>query len=381
MKASATAGGLAGALALASSLITNRVAKLNAPGLCAVHLKAADDALIISSNVLDHALALTIPVTVNAPGELTVPATRLAGLAAGFPAKATVEISTDGAAACVASGRSRFKLPAIARDVLPPPLKLTEETGRVELAREEVTALFGRPAFAMSTAPTKYHLCGLFLHDTDAGLAAVATDGHRLVRVTIPGAGGLSADHRLIIPSAAVEIAIKLLRDKDIERLTLRRSRTLFAVESSRLAFVSKLVDGTFPDYARIVPKPTINTVTIDRAELRQALARIAAIADPAAQVAPLAGFEWSNEPALRLCFAGWPELAGDELAAETSGVGKVALNIRQLDEMLAALDGERIRFASDGEREPVLVTDPDNAEWLAVQMPSLWPFRNAQAA
>jgi DNA polymerase-3 subunit beta len=382
MKTTATAGDLAAALALADSLIDARVVKRKLPGLCAVHLKATIDMLTISTNVLDHALALTVPATVEVPGEVAVSAVKLAGLAAGFPAKAMVEISADGATARVASGRSRFKLPTVAPDLLPPTLTLGEESGRVELAREEAVALFSRPAFAVETSLASYHRCGIFLHDTDAGLAAVATDGYRLIRVTVPGATGFSADHTLIVPTTALEIILKLLRAKDIERLTLRRSRTLFAIEGSRFAFVSKLVDGTYPDYQRIVPAPSGNTVTVDRAELAQALARIAAVADPAAQVAPLVGFEWSADaPSLRLCLAGWPELANDELSAETHGAGKIALNVRQLREMLDAIDSERIRFASNGEREPLRVTDPDDADVLAVQMPSVWPFQNAQAA
>jgi DNA polymerase III subunit beta len=381
MKISANAGELSSALALADSLITAPVIKLKMASLLAVHLKAADDALAVSANVLDHMVTLRVSADVAEPGELATNATRLAGLVAGFSAKAMVELATIDTSMLVSGGRSRFRLPAIARDELPPPLTLTGESGRVELAREEAMSLL-RPAFAMSTEQTRFYLCGIFLHDTDAGLAAAATDGHRLVRVSVPGAAGLSCDRALIVPATAVGIILKLLRDRTTERLVLRRSKTLIAIESSRFAFVSKLIDGTFPDYERIIPRPSGNSVIVDCVALKPAIARLAAVADPAAQVAPLAGFEWSaGESVLRLCFAGWPELADDELAAETSGTGKVALNVRQLRQLLDAIDSERIRFASNSAREPVLVTDPDDAEWLAVQMPSVWPFQNSKAA
>jgi len=356
VKLSASANELANALALAAGLINRNVVALNMPGLLGARLTAADDTLVIGANVLDHMLSVNIAADVAEPGELAVSAARLAGLVAGFPSKAMVEIATDGPVARIASARSRFRLPAIARDELPPPLRLVEELGRTELAREEALALL-RPSFAMSTAVSQYYLGGIHLRDDAAGLSSVATDGKRLARITVPGITGLSNDARLIVPLSAIEIVAKLLRDKTAERLKMRRSPTLFTVESAHFTFISKLIDAVYPTYQHAVPAPSGNAVTVDRGELIAALDRIAAVSDPS--MIALAGLTWSEgQPTLHLACAGQPGLATEELGAETTGAGKTALNVKQLLEMLDAFDGEQVRIDSNGPGSPALVLD-----------------------
>jgi DNA polymerase III subunit beta len=366
------AGELASALALAASLSDSKAKKIAA--LEAVHLKAADGAVRISANVLDHALALKVSAEVGAQGELAVSGSRIAALAAGFPSTAPVEIQDDGPVARVDCGRSRFKLPTVAPDDLPPmPRLTTEEIGRVELAREEAHALFDRPAFAMSTAQARYYFCGILLHDTDnAALAAAASDGFRFARVVIPGAAGLSQDHNLIVPAPAVKIISKILGDKSVERMTLRRAKALFALETAKAAFVSKVIDGTFPDYSKFVPKPSGNNVTADRAELAQALARVTAVSEERERRV-VAGLRWSSgEPVLRLCSVG-TDAANDVVAAEVTGSCAVALQAGLLAELLDALDGERVCLDARDGSSPILVTDPDDVAFLALQMPCTW--------
>ena len=205
-----------------------------------------------------------MPAVVEAAGELAVPGGTLATLAAGFPADATIAIHGEESVAIVSCGDSRFRLPTVPIEDLPPPPALGEELGRTELAREELLALL-RIGFAASTEKTRYYMNGILLHDTNEGLVSAATDGHKFCRASVPGAAGLSSDHKLIIPSPAVEIVGKILRgDRDAERVTLRRSRTLFELETMRATFVSKLIDGSFPNYAKFLPKPSSNTITVD---------------------------------------------------------------------------------------------------------------------
>ena len=280
MKVTASAAELAGALALAASLSDDgRTRKI--AGLGAVRLTAADDELTIAADVLDFALTLAAPAVIESPGEVAVPASRLSALAAGFLPNAMIEIQSDGAVCHIGSGRSRFKLPTLALEDLPAPIKLTDETGHVTLAREEATTLLLRPAFAASTEKMRIYFAGVLLHDDEGALTAVATDGQRLVRTRVPGATGLSSDFRLIAPNAALKIIGKLLGDKSVERITLRRSPTLLSVEASHFVFVSKLIDADFPNYTRVVPKPSSSTVTVDRIELLRALNRVAAVAEP----------------------------------------------------------------------------------------------------
>ena len=382
MKFTVTAGAFANALALATLLGDDRRVKKN-QALEAVHLTLDGASVKISANVLDHAVELTVSAVVEEGGTLALSGARLAALAGGFPSKAEITIQADGPTARVACDRSHFRLPAMAVENLPARPTLAEENGRVELAREEAIALFARPLFAASAEQTRYYLCGVQLHDVDDGLVAVATDGHRLACVTIPGAAGLSADHRVIVPTIAVKLITRLLTDnKTIEIVRLARSKTLFAVEGTGFRFVSKLIDGTYPDYRRLIPRPSGSFAIVDRRELVRALDRIAAVVDPQSEAMRLVGLRWSDgESALHLCIPGWPDLADDVLDAEVASTGKVAVQILHLAEIVAEIEGERIHIDTNGNGGPVLVTDPDDPDVLMLQMPCAWPFENATAA
>jgi DNA polymerase-3 subunit beta len=377
MKISANAGALASVLALAASLCDTRTAK-RIVALEAIHLKATGGTVVISANVLDYAITLAVPAEVEVLGEVAVSGSRLAALVTGFPNDVDIEIASDENITRVGSGRSRFKLPTIPLPDLPPALKLTEELGRAELAREEATTLLVRPAFAASTEVSRFYLNGILLHDDEDGaLTAVATDGHRLVTTRVPGAAGLSADFKLIVPNAALKICGKLLGDKGTELVTLCRSQTLFAFESAKATFISKLIDGKFPDYTKLVPKPSGSAVTVDRAELMQALTRASAVVGGKQRA--VVGLAWgADEEELQVCLAD-SEAADDVVNAEFTGSGKVAVQIGLLAELLDALDGARVCLDSRDDRSPVLVTDPDDADLLALQMPCLWS--QAQAA
>jgi DNA polymerase III subunit beta len=364
MKFTANAGALADALALAASCCDDKQVRMIA-ALSAVHIKTADGAVNITSNVLDFAITLNAPANVETPGEVAVNGPRVAALVAAFPDTATVEIAHDGAIACVAAGRSRFKLATVPLADLPPVPKLVEQTGHIDLAREEMSALW-RVGFAMEKEKTRFHLRGILLHNTPEGLVAVATNGHRLARVVIPGAAGLSQDFKLIVPAAAVKIATKVIGEKDIERVTLRRSTTLLAVETAKAAFVSKLIDGTFPDFRRLLLKPSGNAVTVDRAELAQALERVAAVAAERNRVVVL---HWAADaPVLRLSLTD-SEIADDAIDAEVTGGGRIAVQIKYLNELLDVIKGERVHFDARSAGDPMLVTDPDDESFLALQM------------
>jgi DNA polymerase III subunit beta len=379
MKISVNAGELATALALAASLSDNK-RNSNIAGLEAVRLAAADDELTIAADVLDFAITLVVPAVVETPGEVAVSASKVSTLVAGFLPEAMIEIQGEGTICRVGSDRSRFKLPMIALENLPASLALTEATGSVTVDRDDAAALLVWPAFAASTEKTRVYLGGVLLRDDEGVLTAVAIDGQRLARSRVPGATGLSSDFGLIVPNTALKIVAKLLADKSVERVTLRRSLTLLSIEAARFVFVSKLIDQRFPDYTRLIPKPPGNTVTVDRIELLRALDRVAAVVDPG-QRRVVVGLTWSEqEPALRLGLTNSDD-ADDVVTAAVTGCGRVAVQISLLTEMLHELGGQRVRIASDGGINPILLSDIDRSDFLGLQMPYQWPARATQAA
>jgi DNA polymerase-3 subunit beta len=378
VKITANAGEIAGALGLAAALAghARKIASLEA-----VRLVADDGGLRVSANVLEHALELTAPAAVEAPGETAVSAARLAALAAACPVDEAIAIGAEGTAARIACGRSRFKLPVIPFDQLPAALAFDKESGRVELPREEALELFQRPLFAVSTERTRFYLCGALLHDDGGDLVAVATDGHRLCRTAIAAAAGLSADRTLVVPRPAVEIIVRLLDNKNNERITLRRSQTLLAVEAAGFTFASKLIDSTFPAYERVVPAPSNNVATVDRAAFALALRRVAAVADWSGKAERTVGLAWAaGEPLLRLCLAGL-DVADDVVDAEVAGRGRVAAQLGYVAEMLEELGGSRVCVDAESPAGPIRFTDPDNVDCLALLMPCRWPGEQSQAA
>lgn len=359
METTVNASELAAALASAASPSTDKV-----PALGAVHLAAVDGKLAVTRNTLDFSLTISLSAEVAAAGEVAVSAPRLQALAASFDFKASIEISASEAVATIGRGRSRFKLATVPLCELPTPPLLVQQIGSVQLPREDLVTLL-RPAFVVGVDPRRY-LEGILLHDGKNGLLAVGTDGRRLARWCVPGPTGLSADFTPIVPRAVLRIISRLLADKSNERLTLRRSATLFSIETARIVFVSKLIDGTFPDYSRAIPTPSGNCVTVDRVAMLQALDHVQAVAEKSRVVA----LSWNEtEPALRLGLAG-SDGADDVLEAEVIGVARSTAQIHLLHEMLSELSGQRARIDSAGGGNPILLLDVDHKDFTGILMP-----------
>ena len=187
------------------------------------------------------------------------------------------------------------------------------------------------------------------------------------------------------MPLATIEPIVKLLgKSKAVERVKLRRSRTLIEIAAPGFALTSKLIDATYPDYGRIIPASPDNSATVDRADLVAALARLAAVATGEKKIATLAGLEWSPaEPALRLSLPNQAGVAEDVIAATITGSApvRIAAQLAHVTELAGELRGESVCIASNGNGDPILVTDPGNDATLILQMPCVWPARSSKAA
>ena len=372
MKISTSAQSLAGALGLAASLAAVSDRRRKFPALEAITLNAGgDNNVVVSANVLDFALMQTVPVaSIASTGSIAVDGQRLAALVASFPGSVSVTIASDGTTASVVCGRSRFKLPVLSTDDMPTMLTITDELGRLEFSRADVVKMLSTPLVAVGDQPSRYYLTGIFLHAVDDALAAVATDGHRLVRVIFPDSAGPVPG--LIFPRAAARIALRLLADKRIERVTLRCSATLCAIDGPGFTFVSKLIDGAFPDYQRAIPRSSGNIVIVNRDALLRSLDRLRNVAD-AHKLAVIGGLRWSDAPSLHLCLVKQPDAANDVIDAETVGVGRLGVDIRLLAELLDSFDGERVCLDTNGASGPLLITNPSDPNYLALLMPCTW--------
>jgi DNA polymerase-3 subunit beta len=356
MKIVASAGTLAKALALAASLNPINPGKKLA-ALEAVNVIAGDDTVSITRNVLESQVTLTVPATIERPGALALPSGRLAALAAGFAATVELTIEADGAAAKVRSGRSHYKMAVVPPGNMPAPLALTDAAS-TELSRADALALFAVGFCAAHDART--YLCGVHVADSEAGLVAAASNGYALARRIVPGVAGWGTG--IIVPTAAVKIINKLIADKSIAHVPLRHSKALLSIETPSAIFTTRLIDGTFPDYARIIPEGG-NIATVKREALAMALARLAAVDDRAA---PL--IMWTDgEPALHIA-------NGDDtdiVDAESTGSGRVALAIDKLAAPLDEFTGTTVSLDVTDAATPVRLYDRDDPGFLVILAPT----------
>jgi DNA polymerase III sliding clamp (beta) subunit (PCNA family) len=180
-----------------------------------------------------------------------------------------------------------------------------------------------------------------------------------LSRRVLPDIGGWGSG--ITVPSAAVKVIGKLIADKTAKRVTLRHTATLFSATTPAAAFVSKLIDGRYPDYERTIPKPSANIAAAQRAEMLQALERLAAIDGRLVQLSWSAG-----SPALRLTTADHTE----DLDAEIAGTGRVVVAIDKLTALLTELAGKSVELDSTDVTTPLRLTTADDTGVSRVAAP-----------
>ncbi len=249
--------------------------------------------MAILSNVLvdvkSHQLSLTgtdtevellARATLTEPaetGRTTIPARKLMDICRALPDNAPISITLDGNRVLVKSKRSRFTLSTLSPDEFP---NVEESKGEFEFVvqQKELRSLIERTHFAMAQQDVRYYLNGLLLEMGDGKIRAVATDGHRLALsdVAINNSGEL---YRVIVPRKGILDLLRLL-DNSEEEITVTLSSNHLRVHSAEFTFTSKLIDGEFPDYNRVIPKGGNNLITIDRDIFKSALSRVSILSN-----------------------------------------------------------------------------------------------------
>jgi DNA polymerase III subunit beta len=371
MKLAAEAGALNNALSLVAA-----VARTYKKPPAAVRLIASDAALTISCSTGNLAIATSVAAIVDEVGAAAV-SDRLAMLVSGFAAGAIVELKTTDRNMAVACENNRSRLPLLPRDDLPAMLAIDEETGRVEVSSDDCLRLL-EPISAVGTETTRYFLCGICWHDSgDGQLIACATDGARLIKITL-AAGGLSSGKDLIVPTPTAELLRRLLRQTTLKRVTLSRSRSLINVATPAFSFTSRLIAATYPSYELTIPKKLSNSTSIDRGELRVALDRLDAVA--VQQPAPLVALAWGGSETLSVFLARQPNDARDSISASAVGAAEIAIPLRQLSNMLNEFASPRLRFETD-DGQPLLIQTEDEVQKLALIMRCQWNFNGTEVA
>jgi len=314
------------------------------PILSNVLVEGREDGLSLTATDMEVELVARLPLAGVEPGEATVPARKLIDICRALPQDAKVSFSADDGKATIRAGKSRFTLATLpAADY--PSTDALEDDMRIRVEQRALKSLIELTHFAVAHQDVRYYLNGLLLEVSDGKLVAVATDGHRLALAEMEADVSVSDGPRqLIVPRKGVGELLRLLgpSEEPVE-LVLGSGAIQARLGDARLT--SKLIDGRFPDYDRVIPDAETcdKVVAVDREMLRQGLARASILSNEKYRAIRL-----SLEPGVLRLMANNPdqEQAEDEVEVEYEGDPlEVGFNVSYLIDALNALPTERVHL------------------------------------
>jgi DNA polymerase-3 subunit beta len=337
--------------------------KTTIPILGHIKLTATSDTVSAMATDLDIEAVTIATHEVDQPGELTVPAKLFEAIVKRIPKSARVTLEYDGKLLAIKAGRSKFNLQTLPAEDFPN-LATDTYTHTATINAHDFLDLLNKTKFAMSTEETRYYLNGVYLHNDDAGdLIAVATDGHRLAKMTHTGDVTVAG---VIIPRKTVDRLVKLLDGVDSD-VTLETSETKMRVTGDGFSITSKVVDGTFPDYTRVIPQSWKATMRVDAKEFSAASGSVAAVADARSKVVRLS----VSGDVCALSGRGDVGEAESEVSVEYDGEPlEIGFNSVYTADFMAQADGGTVSMALGGSMDPALVTFEECDGFVGVLMP-----------
>jgi len=248
------------------------------PVLSNLLLDAQKDELVITGTDLELELVSRAVIKCTASGKTTVPARKLFDICRGLPEGAELTLDSSGDKLTLKSGKSRFTLSTLKPDEFPS--MGTVSAGKViRLAKKDLRELIEKTQFAMANQDVRYYLNGMLLHVTGKRVRAVATDGHRLAMSELAKDTRQKDETQIILPRKAVLELMRLLEPTDAE-VELRLTDTQFQADLDVIRLTSKLIDGRFPDYERVIPEGGDRRMEANRERVRAALSRAAILSN-----------------------------------------------------------------------------------------------------
>ena len=342
------------------------------PILANVLLKAADGSLDLRATDLDIEVTESVPAMVATAGTTTVPAHTLYEIVRKLADGAEVRLETEGGEQMLlTSGRSRFHLACLSPDSFPD-LKSGTFTHQFSMPASAFRELIERTQFAISNEETRYYLNGIYLHALDVGgtpvLRAVATDGHRMARAEVEAPAGSKGMPGIIIPKKTVGEVQKLLDGAEGD-VVIDVSDTKIRFTLGSVVLLSKLIEGTFPDYDRVTPKNNDKEMNVDRAAFATAVDRVSTIAsERGGKAVKLSMHDGQLELSVTNPDHG---TASEELpvAFETESF-EIGFNARYLLDIIGQIRSENAVFLFNDAGSPTLVREDGDAKALSVLMP-----------
>lgn len=340
------------------------------PILSNVLIQASNAMVRLTATDLDIEIVENVAAAIAKDGAVTVPAHMLYDIVRKLPdgAQLEVEQGPDSGRVAVFSGRSRFNLQALPPEDFPD-FAAGDLGNSFTLKAADLRALVDRTRFAISTEETRYYLNGIYLHEVAQGgyLRAVATDGHRLAQAQVACPAGARGMPGVIVPRKTVLEVVKLIEGEegDVE-IALSSSKIRFV--AGPLVLASKLIDGTFPDYERVIPRHNDRLLELDTRLFAEAVDRVSTISMEKGRAVKL-----NVAPGRLTLTVNNPDSgsAEEEVAASYAGdMIDIGFNARYLLDVASQIKSDTMvfRFADAG--SPTIISDPGDDQTLYVLMP-----------
>lgn len=336
------------------------------PALANVLMVADENGFSLTATDLEITLKASVNYPVEEPGKVTVPARKLLDICKSLPEDCEISLEIDATKALIRAGRSRFNLVCLNADEFPV-LDDIASSKAFTVKQSVLKSLFDKTAFSMANQDVRFYLNGLMLEVGKDALRCVATDGHRLSLAEVDTPVDTESSQQVIIPRKGVAELQRLLDDSD-EEINLQISSNHIRAFTDKLEFTSKLIDGRFPDYNRVLPEQTDNRLVADKTSLKIALTRASILSNEKYR-----GIRLELSPDL-LCIQAHnseQEEAKDELEVEYQGQTlEVGFNVQYVLDVLNVIPGSLVEIDLKDANSSALLSDPEHSDARYVIMP-----------
>ena len=324
------------------------------------------NSLSVTATDMEVELVVDIAVKLEQTTRLTLPARKLLDICRALPEGATLEFDIQNEKTLIKSGKSRFTLAMLPAQEYPV-IDITDETTDFSVNQEKLINLLANTQFAMAQQDVRYYLNGLLLEISNNNLKAVATDGHRLAFDETEIKASTNESKQIIVPRKGVTELMRLLQAGQ-DDASIKVSKNHMQVRSGNLSFTSKLIDGKFPDYQRVIPEFSETIVVASREELKNSLSRASILSNEKYRGVRVV----FNENAL-LILAHNPdkEEAEEEVSVEYSGEEmEIGFNVSYLIDALSTIKTEKVKLSVLDPNSSCLITPEQKAHCQYVVMP-----------
>ncbi len=335
------------------------------PVLANVLLAGRQGRLSITATDLEVELVAATDVTLQEPGDVTVPGRKFLDILRALPEKVSVTLAVDGEKVVIKAGRSRFSLSSLPATEFPM-IEDIHAQQSVQLPRKELLKILEKTHFSMAQQDVRYYLNGMLLEIDGTMLRGVATDGHRLALCETTLETKAKAAQQVIVPRKGVLELQRILSTEGAADLAIGTNHVRAQIGDIR--FTSKLIDGRFPEYSRVIPAAPATSIRADRDVLRQALQRTAILSNEKYR-----GIRVTVKKNLITVQAHNPEQeeAEEEIEVAYDGADlEVGFNVNYLLDALAAIDGQEVELGLTDSNSSCLIRSPGSSAARYVVMP-----------